>query len=216
MNIILMGPQGSGKGTQARILFEEKGMVQISTGDLFRENMKNETEIGLKVKALIDAGNLVSDDITVAMLSERLDKDDCKSGVILDGFPRTVAQAERLDELLEQKGMKLDSAVLIDIADEDVIKRITGRFTCSECGEGYNDYFKNPAEENKCDKCGAVGKFARRDDDSNEESIKTRLSAYHNQTAPIIPFYEGKSMLKRVDGTKSMEEVTTEIRKILA
>lgn len=215
MNIILMGPQGSGKGTQARILFEEKGMVQISTGDLFRENMKNETELGLKVKALIDAGNLVSDDITVAMLSDRLDKDDCKSGIILDGFPRTVAQAEMLDELLSEKGMKLDSVILIDIADDDVLKRITGRFTCSECGEGYNDYFKKPAEENKCDKCGAVDSFSRRADDSNEESIKTRLGAYHEQTAPILPFYDERGMLKKVDGTKSMDEVTSGIRAIL-
>ena len=215
MNIILMGPQGCGKGTQARILFDEKGMVQISTGDLFRENIKNETELGLKVKANMDAGILISDDITVAMLSNRLDKDDCKSGIILDGFPRTVAQAELLDGLLEEKGMRLDSVILIDIPDEDVIKRTNVRFTCFKCGEGYNDYFKKPSVENVCDKCGAVDSFSRRADDANEESVRTRLAAYHEQTAPILPFYEERGMLKKVDGTKSLDEVTSSIKVIL-
>jgi len=215
MNIILMGAPGSGKGTQARFLMEEYGMVQVSTGDIFRENIKNKTEMGVKVKALIDAGNLVPDEITVEMLSNRIKQDDCKSGFILDGFPRTVAQAEALDKMLADMSLKLDAVILIDVPDSELVKRVCGRFTCSKCGEGYHDEFKKPVKENVCDKCGAEGAFTRRADD-NEESVKTRLTAYHNQTAPILPFYESKGILKSIDGTKAMDDVNTAIRGILA
>jgi len=215
MNIILMGAPGSGKGTQARVLEEDYGIIQVSTGDLFRANIKNKTELGVKVKELIDAGNLVPDELTVAMLEDRISQDDCRAGFILDGFPRTVAQAEVLDTMLDDKGMKLDSVILIEVPDDFLVKRITGRFTCAACGEGYHDEFKKPAIENICDNCGAKDSFNRRADD-NEESVKIRLEAYHNQTAPILPFYEERGMLKRVDGTKSMNEVTAQIKAILS
>jgi len=214
MNIILMGAPGSGKGTQARVLMDDYGMVQISTGDLFRANIKNKTELGQKVEALMAAGNLVPDELTVAMLSDRIKQDDCKKGFILDGFPRTVAQAEALDKMLVDMKLKLDAVVLIDVPDEYLVTRVAGRYTCAKCGEGYHDEFKKPAKADTCDKCGAVGAFTRRADD-NAESVKTRLGAYHNQTAPILPFYENRGMLKKVDGTESMEEVTAKIKSIL-
>ena len=210
MRIILIGPPGAGKGTQARILVEKYGVVQIAAGDLLRENVKNGTDIGQLVEPILKEGKLVPDGITVRMISERLDKDDCNEGFILDGFPRTVTQAEALEAMLEEKNIELDCVVQIDVDEGKLIKRISGRFTCSECGEGYHDEFKKPVKDDICDKCGGQDKFSRRADD-NEEAVRTRLEVYREQTAPILPFYENRGKLKIVDGMQEMDKVTSAI-----
>lgn len=215
MRSILLGPPGAGKGTQARLLTEKYGVVQISTGDLFRENVKNATAIGQQVDAILKSGKLVPDEITIRMISERLDQPDCENGFILDGFPRNVTQAEALEKMLAEKGIKLDGVVQMEVDDEKLITRVAGRFTCSVCGEGYHDMFKKPAQPDVCDKCGGIGKFTRRTDD-NEETIRTRLQTYHTQTAPILPFYEARGALKRVNGMASMDEVARQIEVVLS
>lgn len=214
MRIILLGPPGAGKGTQARILMEKYGIVQIAAGDLFRENIKNGTPLGKQVEEIIKAGKLVPDEITIKMIAERLEKADCKNGFILDGFPRTVAQAEALEKMLKDKGLILDGVIQMEVDDAKLIDRISGRFTCAECGEGYHDSFKKPANPHKCDKCGAEDKFSRRADD-NAATVAERLKAYHTQTAPIIPFYEECKMIKKVNGMAEMEQVTAEIEAAL-
>lgn len=210
MRIILLGPPGAGKGTQSRILMDKYGIVQIATGDLFRENVKNGTDLGKQVESILKSGQLVPDEITIKMISERLDRDDCKNGFILDGFPRNVAQAEALEKMLKEKGIKLDAVVEMAVNDEKLVERIVGRFSCSECGEGYHDKFKQPAHADSCDKCGASGKFTRRADD-NEKTVRERLTVYHTQTEPILPFYESRGILKKVDGMAEMEEVTRQM-----
>ena len=210
--LIIMGPPGGGKGTQAKRLEETFDIVQLSTGDMLRAAIGAGTELGLKAKAVMDAGELVSDDIMIGMISERLDEPDCANGFILDGFPRTVAQAEGLDAMLVEKGLTLDAVVEVRVPDQKLVDRITGRFTCSQCGEGYHDTFKTPEKEGICDKCGG-SEFARRSDD-NEETVKSRLKAYHEQTAPLLPFYDGKGLLRVVDGDQDMGVVTTEIIRI--
>lgn len=214
MRIVLLGPPGAGKGTQARLLADKYNVAQISTGDLFRDNVKNGTEIGKQVEALLKAGKIVPDEITIKMVEERLQQSDCKNGFILDGFPRTVAQAEALEKMLSAKGIKLDGVVQITVNEDLLVERISGRFTCGCCNEGYHDKFKQPAHAGTCDKCGAVDQFKRRADD-NEQTVRTRLEEYHAKTAPILPFYESRHMLKNVDGMAEMNAVTAQIEAAL-
>lgn len=213
MNIILLGPPGAGKGTQARILMDREGMIQLSTGDMLRAAVAAGTEIGRKAKAVMEAGQLVSDDIVIGVVSERLDQPDVRQGVIFDGFPRTVAQAEALDRLLADKGMKLDAVVSMDVDDEALVERVSGRFTCAECGEGYHDKYKLPVKEGVCDKCGGT-EFKRRPDD-NAETVRERLNAYHAETAPLIDYYADHGKLVTVDGMAPIDKVTAAIKAAL-
>lgn len=211
--LIFMGPPGGGKGTQAQKLQEKYGIVQLSTGDMLRAAVTAGTDTGLKAKAVMDAGKLVSDEIVIGIIDERLDAPDTANGFILDGFPRTVAQAEALDDLLARKGLSLDAVLELRVPDSLLVERITGRFTCAKCGQGYHDSFKTPKVEGVCDVCGA-DEFKRRADD-NAETVTSRLEAYHAQTAPLLPYYEGKKLLHVVDGTKQMDVVTKELEGIL-
>ena len=213
MNIILLGPPGAGKGTQARMLMERDGMVQLSTGDMLRAAVAAGSEVGQKAKAVMEAGQLVSDDIVIGVVSERLDAPDVSQGVIFDGFPRTAAQAEALDGLLAEKGLRLDAVVSMEVDDELLVDRVSGRYTCAGCGEGYHDRHKKPAEEGVCDKCGST-EFKRRPDD-NAETVRARLGAYHAETAPLIAYYERAGKLKSVDGMADIDEVFAQIRKAM-
>ena len=206
MNIILMGPPGGGKGTQAKVLQDTYAMVQLSTGDMLRSAVASGSEIGKRAKAVMEAGQLVSDEIVIGIIDERLDQPDAKKGFILDGFPRTTAQAEALDALLTRKGLRLDAVIEIRVPDDFLVERITGRFSCTKCGAGYHDKFQRPKTDGVCDSCGGT-EFTRRADD-NAETVKKRLDAYHAQTAPLLPYYQGKGILQVVDGTLPIEEVT--------
>jgi adenylate kinase len=188
-------------------------MIQLSTGDMLRAAVAAGTELGLKAKEVMDAGQLVSDDLMIGLISERLDQDDTKGGFILDGFPRTTAQAEALDVMLETKGLALDYVIELRVDDAALVARVVGRYTCAKCGQGYHDEFQKPAEEGVCDVCGGT-EFKRRADD-NAETVTSRLEAYHKQTAPIIPYYEKVGKLKTVDGMAEIDEVTREIEAIL-
>ncbi len=213
MNIILLGPPGAGKGTQARILMEGTGLVQLSTGDMLRAAVAAGSEVGRKAKAVMEAGQLVSDEIVIGVVSDRLDEPDTKTGVIFDGFPRTAAQAEALDRLLVAKGLTLDAVVSMEVDDALLVDRVSGRFTCAACGEGYHDTHKMPAVEGVCDKCGAT-EFKRRPDD-NAETVRARLAAYHADTAPLIGYYTGTGKLQTVDGMADIGAVTRAIREVL-
>ncbi|NNC71776.1 MAG: adenylate kinase [Sphingomonadaceae bacterium] len=213
MNIILIGPPGAGKGTQAGKLEDERGMVQLSTGDMLRAAVAAETPVGLQAKAVMERGDLVSDDIVTGILSDRLDEDDVKGGFILDGYPRTEAQAHSLDALLAEKGMTLDHVIELEVDEAALVERITGRFTCAHCGEGFHDTFKRPAVEGVCDVCGSK-EFKRRPDD-NAETVKQRLEEYRKKTAPIVPHYEPKGIVRRVDGMADIETVSDSIAAIL-
>jgi adenylate kinase len=214
MNIILLGPPGAGKGTQASKLERERRMVQLSTGDMLRAAVAAGTEIGLRAKAVMDAGELVSDDIVTGILSARLDQSDVEQGFILDGYPRTTAQAESLDALLAAKGKKLDHVIELVVDEDALVDRITGRFSCAKCGEGYHDRYKLPRVPTLCDKCGAEASFKRRPDD-NEETVRNRMAEYRAKTAPILPFYEARGLVTRVDGMAPIGEVSATIEAIL-
>lgn len=214
MNIILLGPPGAGKGTQARILMEREGMVQLSTGDMLRAAVAAGSEVGQRAKAVMEAGQLVSDDIVIGVVSERLDQPDVSNGVIFDGFPRTAAQAEALDGLMADKGMILDAAISMEVDDELLVDRVSGRFTCANCGEGYHDRHKLPKVTGVCDNCGAT-EFKRRADD-NAETVRSRLEAYHADTAPLIDYYRAAGKLKTVDGMADIGDVTASIQAALS
>ena len=214
MNLIFLGAPGSGKGTQAEILEKEKGLTKLSTGDMLRAAVKAGTELGKKAAVIMEQGGLVSDDIMIGMIAERIQQPDCKKGFILDGFPRTVAQAEALDTMLKKSGLKIDKVIEFTVDEGILVERISGRFSCSKCGAGYHDTFKQPAKQGVCDSCGST-EFTRRKDD-NADTVKTRLEAYRNQTAPLKPYYEKQGILVEVDGMQEIGLVTTQINKIAA
>jgi adenylate kinase len=211
--LILLGPPGAGKGTQARMLEEDFGLVQLSTGDLLRAAVAAGTEAGRQAKAVMEAGQLVSDDIVLAVLKDRMAAPDVAKGIILDGFPRTAGQAAALDGLLEAAGQKVTAAVSLEVDDEAMVGRVAGRFTCAACGEGYHDEFKRPAVAGACDKCGGTA-FKRRADD-NAETVRERLQAYHAQTAPLIAHYEGQGVLQRVDAMGTIAAIRAALSAIV-
>lgn len=209
MNMVLLGPPGCGKGTQAHLLEEKLGLIHLSTGAMLRDAIENETELGLKVKGIMAVGDLVDDETVIGLLSERIDQPDCANGFVLDGFPRTVGQAEALDKLLEAKDMKLRLVVAVEVDDEDLVQRISGRFACVKCKAGYHDTFKPTRAPGYCDECASTD-FERREDD-NADSVRTRLKAYNDLTAPLMPFYQAQGLLRSVDGSVSMNDVEKHI-----
>jgi len=213
MDIILLGPPGAGKGTQAQRLVEHHGMRQLSTGDMLRETRKADTELGRKVANIMDTGGLVSDEIVSAMIDAKLADMGPDVGAIFDGYPRTAAQADQLDDILAKHGRKLDHVIELHVNEDALVERITGRYTCANCGEGYHDVFKQPAEAGVCDKCGST-EFKRRPDD-NEETVRKRMQEYRGKTAPILPGYEERGIVSRVDGMASIEDVTSAIDAVL-
>ena len=214
MNIILLGPPGAGKGTQAARLVEHHGMRQLSTGDMLRAAVKAETPVGLEAKAIMERGELVSDEIVSKLIDAELAAMGPEMGAIFDGYPRTAAQAGQLDAILAQHGRKLDHVIELEVDEDALVERITGRFTCASCGTGYHDVYKQPATAGTCDKCGGH-EFKRRPDD-NEETVRTRMTEYRAKTAPILPLYEARGIVARVDGMAHIDEVTAEIERIVS
>lgn len=214
MNVILLGPPGAGKGTQAKRLEDQRRLVQLSTGDMLRAAVASGSELGQKAKKIMEAGQLMPDDLMILMIGDRIDQPDCSNGFILDGFPRTTPQAEALDQMLSEKGLKLDCVVEMKVDEEALVERITGRFSCAKCGAGYHDLFNQPKRPGLCDVCGH-DQFSRRDDD-NEATVRNRLDAYHAQTVPILPYYDNKGILVSVDGMADIDEVTRQIEGVLA
>ncbi|MDE0944939.1 MAG: adenylate kinase [Alphaproteobacteria bacterium] len=213
MRLILLGPPGAGKGTQAQRLVHAYNIVQLSTGDMLRAAVATGSPIGLRAKAVMEAGDLVSDDILIGMIACRVNEDDCRNGFILDGFPRTLAQAEALEGMLAEKSLTLDAVIEMKVDDALLIGRITGRYTCANCGAGYHDEILQPKVSGICDNCGRTD-FNRRSDD-NVEAVGTRLAAYHEQTAPLLPFYRAKGSLKTIDGMAEIDAVTKAMKAIL-
>lgn len=213
MNIILLGPPGAGKGTQAQRLTENYGLMHLSTGDMLRQEMSRGTELGVQIKSVMDSGGLLADDIVIDLISKTLDLPDYGVGVILDGFPRTEKQAEALDGMMKSKGLALDHVVEIKVDDETLVKRISGRYICSECGACYNEFSKQTVEEGVCDICG-TSKFVRRPDDK-EATVRARLKKYRQETMPIIPYYLGRGVLREVNGMLGIDKVSEQINGIL-
>jgi adenylate kinase len=213
VNLILLGPPGAGKGTQAKLLEEKRKLKQLSTGDMLRGAVAAGTDMGKKAKAVMDRGELVSDDIVVSIIADRLDQPDVKPGFILDGFPRNTAQATALDAMLAEKGLKLDAVIEMKVDDEALVERITGRYTCAKCGKGYHDKFEEPKKAGVCDVCGST-EFIRRADD-NEETVRSRLGVYNKQTAPLVDYYGKKGVLHSIDGMADIAQVTRQIDRVL-
>lgn len=213
MILILLGPPGAGKGTQARKLQDDFGIIQLSTGDMLRAEVSSESKIGRRCKEDMEAGKLVNDDMIIDIIASRIGEDDCKNGFILDGFPRTTAQAEALDAMFEKKGLGIDHVIEISVDDDALIQRITGRFSCAQCGAGYHDEFQKPEIEGVCDHCGGK-EFTRRSDD-NAETVRARLEEYHQQTAPIITYYGNKGLVESVDGMAPIDSVSEQLNAIL-
>jgi len=214
MNLILLGPPGAGKGTQAKEIESRHGLVQLSTGDMLRAAVKAGTEVGLKAKSIMEKGELVPDEVVIKIISDRIDEPDCQQGFILDGFPRTLAQASALDEMLSQKSKRLDAVIELKVDYNRLVERIVGRYTCAKCGQGYHDRFKRPKVRGVCDVCGGT-EFSRRADD-NAETVTTRLMAYYRDTAPLTGYYYCKGNLRTVDGMAAIDQVAREIEQHLA
>jgi len=212
MNIILIGPPGSGKGTQAKILEQRDGLKQLSSGDMLRDAVSEGTEVGQKAKSYMEAGELVPDDLVVEIVTDQIEKQGDK-GFVLDGFPRNVHQAEVLDQMLEKRGRRINRVLVIEVSDDRLVERVSGRFTCANCGEGYHDTFKQPAVDGVCDKCGST-EFTRRPDD-NAETVRNRLEVYHDQTKPLIDYYEAQDKVRRIDGEQPIEDVTQALEKAM-
>ncbi len=212
LNIILLGPPGCGKGTQAKMLTEKYHIPQISTGDILREAVRNRTPLGLEAKTYMDSGKLVPDDVVIGIIQDRLKQPDCEKGFILDGFPRTVVQAEALDDTLKTMGKKIEHAISISVDEEELLRRLTGRRTCRSCGAMFHILFNPPKKEGICDKCS--GELYQRDDDK-EETIRNRLNVYNQQTAPLIDYYQKKELLRTIEGVGKIEDIFRKIEEVL-
>ena len=210
MILILLGPPGAGKGTQAALVSQGAGVAHVATGDLFRENIRNQTELGMQAKAFVDKGALVPDELTVRMLLDRLDRPDTQKGVLLDGFPRTVDQARALDDALKQRGQAVDQVLYINVGEEEVVRRLAGRWTCRKCGAVYHQVFSPPKQAGKCDQCG--GELYQRDDDK-PETVRNRLTVFNQQTAPLIDYYKGRGKLLEVNGEQEADAVGKDLLK---
>ena len=214
MNIILLGPPGSGKGTQAKRIEQTHGIVQLSTGDMLRAATTAESEFGKRVKAIMDSGQLVPDDTMIEMIDRRIAEPDCRKGFILDGFPRNVPQAEALDAMLAAHRLKIDHVILLDVDEAALIDRLSGRFTCTQCGASYHERYNPPRREGVCDVCGGTEFVCRTDD--QPEAVRARFEVYRRQTAPILPYYGNRGILRRVDGMADIDTVTRQVERILA
>ena len=214
MNVILLGPPGAGKGTQAQRLQQERGLIQLSTGDMLRAAVASGSELGMKAKGIMERGELVPDELMVGLIKDRIAQPDCAKGFILDGFPRTEAQAKALDKMLAETARKLDRVIEMEVDEKALTERVVGRFSCAKCGTGYHDKFKRPKAEGVCDVCGSK-EFTRRKDD-NAETMKTRMAAYRAQTEPLLPYYGARGVLRKVNGMAAMDEVYRQITGVLA
>ena len=214
MNIILLGPPGAGKGTQAQRLQQERGLIQLSTGDMLRAAVASGSELGQKAKGIMERGELVPDELMVGLIKDRIAQPDCAKGFILDGFPRTEAQAKALDKMLAETAKKLDRVIEMEVDEKALTERVVGRFSCAKCGTGYHDKFKRPKADGVCDVCGST-EFTRRKDD-NAETMKTRMATYRAQTEPLLPYYSARGVLRKVDGMAAMDEVYRQITEVLA
>lgn len=213
MNIILLGPPGAGKGTQAKLIEEKYHLKQLSSGDMLRAAVQEGTETGKRAKEFMDKGELVPDELVVNIVFDHIAKLDSGNGFILDGFPRNVSQAEVLDNLLASTSQQIDHVILVEVKDDTLVERVSGRFTCAQCGEGYHDVYKRPAKEGVCDKCGSTN-FVRRPDD-NPETVRNRLKVYHDQTSPLIDYYKSKGKFRAIDGEQPINVVTRTIEEVL-